>query len=128
MAALYQDAYPIKFKAMAMVDAPLMVWAMMKLVSLFIKKKLRDRLNEIIEVEELQARHRRQRRRERRQAGVADPVEAEAERLQRTERRQRLREPRLRPCALRVAASGARRAAPRRDAAHVAVGGADSFR
>ena len=44
MAALYQDAYPIKFKAMAMVDAPLMIWAMMKLVSLFIKKKLRDRM------------------------------------------------------------------------------------
>ena len=26
MSAVYQDAYPIKFKAMAMVDAPFLVW------------------------------------------------------------------------------------------------------
>ena len=26
MSTVYQDAYPIKFKAMAMVDAPFLVW------------------------------------------------------------------------------------------------------
>jgi hypothetical protein len=36
MAKLYQDAYPIKFKNMVMLDSPLLIWAMMKVVMPFL--------------------------------------------------------------------------------------------
>ena len=32
-AGMYQDCYPIKFKVMAIVDAPFLIWALMKLAS-----------------------------------------------------------------------------------------------
>ena len=39
-AGLYQDGYPLKLKAMVMVDAPWIMTAILKICRLFLKKKV----------------------------------------------------------------------------------------
>eukprot|EP00039_Didymoeca_costata_P001184 m.50453 g.50453 ORF g.50453 m.50453 type:complete len:273 (+) comp10671_c0_seq1:203-1021(+) len=45
MAAIYQDGYPIKITHVLVVDPPLFIRMVMRIVSLFLKKKLRDRID-----------------------------------------------------------------------------------
>jgi hypothetical protein len=43
-ACIYQDCYPIKIKGMVLVNSPWIVNAMVRLVKVFLKKKLSDRI------------------------------------------------------------------------------------
>eukprot|EP00638_Chattonella_subsalsa_P001111 CAMPEP_0117763182 /NCGR_PEP_ID=MMETSP0947-20121206/18462_1 /TAXON_ID=44440 /ORGANISM="Chattonella subsalsa, Strain CCMP2191" /LENGTH=297 /DNA_ID=CAMNT_0005584793 /DNA_START=52 /DNA_END=942 /DNA_ORIENTATION=- len=44
-ANLYQDAYPLRFEDMYMLDAPVLMKVLIQICSIFIKKKLRDRMH-----------------------------------------------------------------------------------
>mmetsp|Transcript_30519 Transcript_30519/g.72566 ORF Transcript_30519/g.72566 Transcript_30519/m.72566 type:complete len:261 (+) Transcript_30519:153-935(+) len=44
---LYQDGYPIKIKAMFMINPPLILSVFIKICKVFLKKKLRDRMKNI---------------------------------------------------------------------------------
>eukprot|EP00039_Didymoeca_costata_P004044 m.71083 g.71083 ORF g.71083 m.71083 type:complete len:166 (+) comp12206_c1_seq2:566-1063(+) len=46
---IYQDGYPIKLNAIYLMNTPTIIRAMLKLASVFLKKKIRDRMNLIKE-------------------------------------------------------------------------------
>ncbi len=57
MAGLYQDAYPIKIKRMVLLDSPFIIWAVLKVISLFLKQKLRDRIQMLTRPEFMSSEH-----------------------------------------------------------------------
>mmetsp|Transcript_60128 Transcript_60128/g.137427 ORF Transcript_60128/g.137427 Transcript_60128/m.137427 type:complete len:261 (-) Transcript_60128:108-890(-) len=46
-AILYQDGYPIKIKAMILIDPPMIISAIIQVCKVFLKKKIRDRMKNI---------------------------------------------------------------------------------
>eukprot|EP00639_Heterosigma_akashiwo_P017978 CAMPEP_0206400322 /NCGR_PEP_ID=MMETSP0294-20121207/25452_1 /ASSEMBLY_ACC=CAM_ASM_000327 /TAXON_ID=39354 /ORGANISM="Heterosigma akashiwo, Strain CCMP2393" /LENGTH=281 /DNA_ID=CAMNT_0053856503 /DNA_START=1 /DNA_END=843 /DNA_ORIENTATION=- len=51
-ARLYQDSYPVRFHGMYMVDSPILIKVLLKICSVFLKKKLRERIR-LLSMEEL---------------------------------------------------------------------------